>query len=303
MQKAKGKRIAIIGDFMIDRYFIGTASRLSPEAPVPVLLRDKVYDRPGGAGNVLYNILTLGVEAELFCDSQIYVGDSIAGNTHANPYPCAVKERLMSGNHQLLRIDTEVPSESIEWRQFQHFTWWRDLMERFEGFDAIVMSDYGKGVLSDNVINTVLDLARIANKPVVVDAKGNFQRYSGATVMKCNQKEARDGNLLHLGKNFDYRVVTQGESGISYFDKNNHQEGFAGIPENVIMDVTGAGDTVTAILGIIMALGLPLDVAIEYGCELANVAAAYACTKPMVYAVTMNDLKLKAPRLFGETND
>lgn len=284
--EAGKKKIAVIGDLIEDVYIKGTVDRISPEAPIPLLVQKEQYTTLGGAGNVWKNLVSLGVDAHLYCNCNIWSQDLINDNIHINSYPHARKIRMVAGTQQLLRVDLETPYDAIEWHAFNKFSWWRELEDHFGEYDCIVMVDYFKGVLSDSVINGVLELATYNNKPVVVDTKKAFERYHMATVLKCNKKESEQGNLSKWPNVAKWRVVTNGEYGISVYNQDGSGEGSKGYPVNIV-DVCGAGDTVTAILSIMIAIDREK---ILPAIDLANIAASEVCQHFGVVPITKETL-------------
>lgn len=269
-------KIAVIGDLIIDEYWHGTVDRISPEAPVMVLNQTSVTRTMGGAGNVYRNLKSLGANVALYCnypDNEDKIwdpGDAVVTNN----YPCSRKVRMVAGNTQLLRVDVETPYDQIEWPQFNDFSWWRELMDNFEWFDVIVLSDYSKGVLSDGVINTLIEFAKISKKTIVVDAKRDLFRYvSDDVILKCNRKEWMESKIFRGVKGL---VITNGENGMSV-QIGGVQENLRGHTVNMI-DVCGAGDTVTAVL----ALGVGAGMYLLNAGNVANLAAAEVCRHPGV---------------------
>lgn len=285
LDRAATLKIAVIGDLILDHWIYGECHRISPEAPVPVVCKTGSSITLGGAGNVFMNLIGLGVDAELYCN---YDGPMIGGyydKIHCNEYPCAKKTRVMCGNHHMLRIDDEITENQIEWNQYNQFSWWETLMNKFEEYDVIVFSDYHKGVCSDSVINTIMEFVHITKTKgkeilTVVDTKRAFNRYHGASVIKCNEHESE--NLL---LNSTWTIVTLGSKGMMFSGKNGHQGKVAGIDVPII-DVCGAGDTVTAAIAACLS-GYP---AIETVCEFANLAASIVCRYPGVYPIKKEDL-------------
>jgi rfaE bifunctional protein kinase chain/domain len=297
LTQASKLKIAVIGDFIEDRYIIGAVDRISPEAPVPVVNQHLTFSKPGGAGNVYMNLCNLGIETHLFCNTHDkYTLTTMThhekGKVYSNQNRHAIKTRVMSGSHHLLRIDEELDPMQIEWLAFREFSWWKELEEKMGEYNCIVMSDYGKGVLSDSVINGVMELAIHYKIPVVVDAKRDFKRYKGATVIKCNQKEYEALPLdvyqfnpaLRFGaKHF---IVTCGEMGMTAYSEAGHiTEGINAHSVNIV-DVCGAGDTVTAIL----AMMTGINESVQPACELANIAASEVCCHVGVHAITKEEL-------------
>lgn len=269
LERASSLRIAVVGDYIEDRYIIGEMTRISPEAPVPIVKIKETRTAHGGAGNVLNNIMNLVDFAYLFRD--VKTG--------------TVKTRVMVDNHHILRIDEE--SDPV-YRELSSFHWGETLLQGISKneYDCVVISDYHKGVVSYQVAQSIIFACNLKNIPVVVDAKKDFHKFKNATVLKCNKQEAKD--ITHSAMVHELRlvnfIVTMGEIGMSlYYD--NGREGFAAKKVDSV-DVCGAGDTVTAILAIMVALKYPIGCA----CELANAAAAEACRHPGVYAITKKDL-------------
>lgn len=305
LDRASKLKIAVIGDLIIDHYIYGTVDRISPEAPVPVLVRGDMKTTLGGAGNVLMNLIGLGVDAELFCN---FIGNPfwdpiLYDKIHCHEYPGSIKTRVMCGNHHLLRIDEEIPWKQLSFLNANQFSWWQDFMDRFLTFDVIILSDYNKGVCSDSVATTVKALqvmARGDNKFIrlIADAKRDYSKYRGYDILKCNKKEAEDNHVfeiegLDILKSISWTVVTLGDEGILAL--SHPKEGWGNFTEIMslghkvnIVDVCGAGDTVTAALSIM----LPEAYSIEEAMDLANIAASEVCKYPGVVPIT-KDLLLK----------
>jgi D-beta-D-heptose 7-phosphate kinase/D-beta-D-heptose 1-phosphate adenosyltransferase len=288
LTRAADLKIAVIGDFIEDVYVLGSVNRISPEAPVPVVNQQMMFSKPGGAGNVYMNLCNLGVKTALFCNTHDdFTLTSIAhhanGVVHKNINRHAVKTRVMDGSHHLLRIDDELDVQAIEWLPFTAYSWWKELEANMGQYNGIVLSDYSKGVLSDSLINAIMELAPKYNIPVVVDAKRNYERFKGATIVKCNQKEY-DAMINWDVNTSKWLLVTDGESGIrSYSDKR--MEIYQGHKVNIV-DVCGAGDTVTAVIAMMTALNED----VQDGCGLANIAASEVCRHPGVHAISKEEL-------------
>lgn len=143
LERASKLKIAVIGDLIIDQYIFGDVTRLSPEAPVPVLNRTETKTCMGGAGNVFMNLINLGVDADLFCNfNQTPFWDvSLMDKIFCNNYPAAIKTRLMSDQHHLLRVDNEIMWDAIEWHTFSQLSWWKHLQDQFGEYDCIVLVD------------------------------------------------------------------------------------------------------------------------------------------------------------------
>jgi rfaE bifunctional protein kinase chain/domain len=266
-------RVLVIGDAMLDRYWHGAVERISPEAPVPVVKVAREEERIGAAANVAYNVATLGARAAFLG----VVGDDEPGHrletllratgieTHLKRDPglrTTVKLRVIGRHQQLLRMDFESePDHEALASQTQAFA--RLLPQH----DAVLFSDYGKGGLAH--ITAMIEAARAARKPVLIDPKGSdYERYSGATVITPNRSElqqvvgawrddaelADKANCLRENLRLDALLVTLGEDGMTLFDARGHAHVQAEARE--VFDVTGAGDTVIATLAALVAAGM-----------------------------------------------
>ena len=239
-----GKKIAVVGDLMLDGYFWGNVNRISPEAPVPVVEIDNEFFRFGGAANVALNILKLG---GIPCPVGI-IGDDSDGKIFKNllnendiplegiivdpSRPTTTKTRVIANNQHLVRIDKEnkLPvSPEIEKKIIN------TIKSNFADFDAFILEDYNKGVLTEKVISEIVSFAKERNKIVTVDPKFlNFFSYTGVTVFKPNRKETEDalririlndhdleaaGKILLGNLNAKYVLITLGEGGIALFEK------------------------------------------------------------------------------------
>ena len=268
-------RVLVVGDAMLDRYWFGAVERISPEAPVPVVRVNREEERLGGAANVALNAKTLGAQVTLLT----VVGDDEPARKlqqlleqqgvgtllgHDPQLYTIVKLRVIGRAQQLIRVDFEnAPDHEVL----------HGMLEDFErvlpDFDAVLFSDYGKGGLTH--IPRMIELARAAGKPVLVDPKGSdYTRYAGATAITPNRAELaqvigpwRHEAELHeraqalrgeLG--LDGLVLTRSEDGMSLFDAAGHVQVPAQARE--VFDVTGAGDTVIATLAVMLAAGMPL---------------------------------------------
>ncbi|HAM23680.1 MAG TPA: D-glycero-beta-D-manno-heptose-7-phosphate kinase [Actinobacteria bacterium] len=279
-------RLLIVGDVMLDRYWFGDVTRISPEAPVPIVKIERSEERPGGAANVARNVAALGAQVGLLS----VVGDDEAGrsllrlleasgvavNLHVDPaISTTVKLRVIGRQQQLLRIDFETsPSHEVLRAKLLEFA------TRLGDCDAVILSDYGKGGLTH--IGEMIRLARDAGKHVLVDPKGDdFSKYAGATVVTPNRAElravvgrwqdpeelARKAETLRADLGLDGLLVTRSEEGMSLFHAGGalHERAVA----REVFDVSGAGDTVIATLAVMLAGGAGWEEAVH----VANVAA------------------------------
>ncbi|TBH71029.1 bifunctional heptose 7-phosphate kinase/heptose 1-phosphate adenyltransferase [Aquirufa nivalisilvae] len=308
-------QVLVIGDLMIDAYTWGKVSRISPEAPVPVVQVIKKEARLGGAGNVVMNIASLGAkpwvvsvvgddEAGLQLKSLLEKeGISLSGIVEEKGRITSIKERIIAGSQQLLRVDSETD------KLIQHASS-AALLEKVKAcikeVDVIIFEDYDKGVLNEQLIQEVITLARKHGIPTVVDPKKrNFFSYRGATLFKPNLHELRDGlglfpedlegqkllETVHQFKEnqgFDGVFVTLSEKGV-LMDLGKEQ---VRIPAHVrqIADVSGAGDTVISIAACALALGLPA----RHIASLANLGGGLVCESLGVVPIDKELLKKEA---------
>ncbi|WP_277668750.1 D-glycero-beta-D-manno-heptose-7-phosphate kinase [Caproiciproducens galactitolivorans] len=295
-----GKNVLILGDFMVDKYIIGRVTRISPEAPVPVLNVEKISRRLGGAGNVANNVAALGGRTRVMtCLGDDENADwikkmlaEIGCNTDLvfkNPdLKTICKTRVVAKNQQFIRIDEEeikpIPEDFCQ-------TISKREDEIFAGIDAVILSDYGKGCITPCVAQAVIRAAKRRAIPVVVDPKGkDYRKYTGATICTPNTAELSAvcgspieteqdvqafGEQLKEDISLTHLLVTRSEKGLSLFKNGQKQKiDFPVVPKEVI-DVTGAGDTVVAVI----ALGLGAGLDVEDCCRYANQAASISISK------------------------
>jgi rfaE bifunctional protein kinase chain/domain len=308
-------KVLIIGDLMIDSYTWGRVSRISPEAPVPVVNVIRRESRLGGAGNVVLNIASLGATA-VICS---VIGDDAPGRElqkiilDANLSTdglivepgrmTTVKERIIAGSQQVVRVDSETEN-SISLSSQQALL--AHIKDSMSDVDVIIFEDYDKGVLSAELIQSVISMAKENNIPTVVDPKRkNFFAYQGATLFKPNLHELRDGLGLmptdfdadHLAETvrkfkvsqeFSGVFVTLSERGV-YIDFENDQHL---IPAHIrqISDVSGAGDTVISIAACVLALGGST----EQIASLANLGGGLVCESLGVVPIDLALLRKEA---------
>lgn len=315
--KFQPRRILLAGDLNLDTYTLGEVVRISPEAPVPILRVERQYSRPGCAGNAAFNLRGLSMEVRLFgrvgddlkgkelCQLLTEQGIDTCGVVAQAGWGTPVKERLiaLSSNQQMMRVDHEVVTPLSELLEAELLGRLETLLE---GVDLVAISDYGKGVLTPRLLQALIGAARAKAIPVVVDPKGrDFTRYAGATVIKPNQQEAyeaanmeRTAPLERAAEGIlaaipcDHLLVTRASEGASLYSRDRAPAHFA-VTMREVRDVTGAGDTVLAVLVAALANGL----SVEEGVRLAMVAAGLAVEHLGCAVVTLSDL---ARRLFEE---
>lgn len=296
-------KILVVGDVMLDRYWFGDVSRISPEAPVPIAKIKKTEDRPGGAANVARNIASLNGNVTLLS----VVGNDEPANTlkeilikdkvdtifkSDNSISTIVKLRVLAKNQQLIRLDfEETPSHEILSEILGVYT------EIIDNYDIVILSDYGKGGLSHTA--KMIEIAKLHNKKILVDPKGaDYSKYEHATLITPNKGEFRDAvGMWHDEAEFkqkaidlkdklnlEYLLVTRSEEGMSLFN-NTHQSDYPTVAQEVY-DVSGAGDTVIGTLGLMLANQIPIEEAVM----LANIAAGIVVAKVGTATLNLQEL-------------
>ncbi|HZW24105.1 MAG TPA: D-glycero-beta-D-manno-heptose-7-phosphate kinase [Gallionella sp.] len=313
LPKFENARILVVGDVMLDRYWFGDVSRISPEAPVPVLKVTRVEERPGGAANVARNIAALGAQCTLLS----VVGADEAGDClqrllteqgrveallqRDNTISTTIKLRAVARQQQLLRIDFEtMPSHEVLNAKLA------DFRAKLPEADVVVLSDYGKGGLAH--IAEMIRLARAAGKPVLVDPKGDdYARYRGASLLTPNRSEFREvagswkseedlaarAQKLRTELELEALLVTRSEDGMSLYREGSalHEP----TQTREVFDVSGAGDTVIATLAVMLASGTELPEAMR----IANRAAGIVVGKLGTAVVSREEIV----RDIGETGN
>jgi rfaE bifunctional protein kinase chain/domain len=309
-QSASTPNILVIGDLMIDHYVIGDATRLSPEAPVPIVNVKKEFTTPGGAANVAQNLLALGSEVSLagitgndidatrLTDILVEEGINADAIFKDETRPTTVKTRIMAGSHQLVRVDREVTHPLTESLQAEFI---ERIKENIAKADIVVLSDYNKGLFSPTLTQQLINEANSKGKKVVIDPKGlNYEKYKGAYIIKPNRKELAEAAKTEKITNIDelqqaariiikqtgaeYIVVTLSEQGMVIISELAYK--LLPVKATSVFDVTGAGDTVLATMAYFIAQGLN----VEEACELANHAAAIVIRQTGSAVTTVNEI-------------
>ncbi|MCE2705916.1 MAG: D-glycero-beta-D-manno-heptose-7-phosphate kinase [Proteobacteria bacterium] len=302
-QSLNQKKILVVGDVMLDRYWFGEVNRISPEAPVPIARINETEDRPGGAANVARNIASLGGNVTLLSVvgddeaatnlEKILVEDNVKFKLQRDKsIDTIVKLRVIARNQQLIRLDFEkIPSHEILLKILDSYE------KIIEEFEVIILSDYGKGGLAHT--SKMIEIAKKHNKQVLVDPKGSdYTKYIGATMITPNKTELKDAtgnwnneqelinNAIKLKNDLklEYLLVTRSEEGMTLFTKNDTIN-YDTVAQEVF-DVSGAGDTVIATL----ALMLANDIDISQAVQVANIAAGIVVGKLGTAAVSKEEL-------------
>lgn len=303
-----GKRLLVVGDVMLDKYIWGDVGRISPEAPVPIVRGSRQEDRPGGAANVALNLACLGAqtivvgitggdESEKLLATSLRAGGVTPHFITTSDYPTITKTRILSGGQQMLRLDFErlgnIPQSAFD-----------QLIEKslalLSNCDAVVLSDYAKGVVTPAVCQAIISAARKLGIPVLVDPKSpDYSQYRGATTICPNMSELANaarvdsGNLDALlsaaesmvtALDIEFLTATLSDKGIALVRPGNRF--VAPAQARQVFDVSGAGDTVIAVIALCLASGLQPETAVQ----LANVAAGIVVGKVGTVPVEKHEL-------------
>lgn len=320
LKRFSGQRMLVLGDIILDRYWWGDATRLSPEAPVPVVRLERSSLRPGGAGNTAANLAAMGAAVTLFGvageDTEALELRAVLEESRVNASGLftqagrrtTTKTRIIAGHQQVVRVDAEHTAPiSGEMALGAAALVAREL----EQAQAVVISDYAKGFLAPALLEAVIGSAVDAGKSVFVDPKGaDYKRYRGATLLKPNRAElallttmpvtnhpeaiAAGCRLSHLLAGTRV-LVTEGAEGMTLFSGGHRVEHVASKPRQVF-DVTGAGDTVLASLSMAVTAGASWAEAMQ----ISTVAAAIAIEQMGAAAVTLEQLKQYLDEQFSD---
>jgi len=307
----RGKRVLVIGDVMLDEYIWGKVRRISPEAPVPVVeVKEKTF-MAGGAGNSASNIASLGgnvkiagvigedPQAALFCEKLNALGVDTSGLTRDPDHPTITKTRVIANKQHVVRVDVEKrePLSSDSEKSLL-----QTIEDQIRWAQIVVISDYGKHVVSEKVAQKVIQLATSEEKSVIIDPKGNnYEKYKNATLITPNVMEAEmvlnrdlssESDIMEAGKSLNELIngkailLTRGSEGMTLFHNRGETITIPAVARN-LFDVTGAGDTVVATL----AISLAADASLEDAVYLANLAAGLVVEKLGTATVTCDELR------------
>ncbi len=311
MKRFTGTRVLVIGDLMLDQFVWGDVSRISPEAPVPIVRVRRQEGRPGGAGNVVTNVVALGGRADAcglvgddlagraLCSALATAGGGLAGVVRSRALATTAKTRVIAHSQQVVRFDQDPDASAVPARLLNRLRAWVGAHARH--YPVIVVSDYGKGVVTPELLADLAALRRRHGFAYVIDPKRpNFAHYRGASLMKPNLGEAsvaagidiesrasldRAGHELLRRWEADAILISRGEAGMTLFKPKARAHHFPTAAQEVY-DVTGAGDTVLATCALALATGGTF----EEAARLANHAAGVAVGK--VGTATVSDREL-----------
>ena len=306
--QGKSPKILVIGDLMIDNYLWGSSERISPEAPVPIVNIDNESSSLGGAGNVINNLKTLGAKVDVIsvlgdCENSIKLVRLLEDINIDTKYLikqqgriASKKSRIVVSKQQVVRYDLESSNEINTKSQNIVVETFKKIIQNYE---VILLSDYGKGVLTRKLTQSLINIANKFNKKVLVDPKGfDYSKYKSAYLLTPNKKEASESTkiniedeetltkaIIQLKSEFDLDIalITLSEDGIAIYD-----DGLRIHPTiaREVFDVTGAGDTVLASLGFALACEFDIDSAVEF----SNLAASVVVGKIGSATTTLNEI-------------
>ncbi len=293
--------ILVVGDVMLDKYWFGDSDRISPEAPVPVVKVMTKEDRLGGAGNVALNVASLQGRVTLLSivgnDENSLLLERKLIEKNVNPVlvrspklPTIVKLRVVARNQQMIRCDFEMPPDEKDERVL-----FEKYLELLPNYDLVIFSDYGKGSLRN--VKKMIAEANKLNIPSLVDPKGNdFDKYSGAYAITPNKAELRvivgdwlneealnaKAESLRQTLNLKYLILTRSEEGMTLYGQDRRFSIKAQAKE--VFDVSGAGDSAIAVLGLLLANGYSIDEAVKYSNKAGGIVVGKFGTAPVEYS-------------------
>jgi D-beta-D-heptose 7-phosphate kinase/D-beta-D-heptose 1-phosphate adenosyltransferase len=303
-------KVLVVGDVMLDRYWWGSVERISPEAPVPVVHLKETSLVAGGAANVAVNIA--GLTAEPFLvgmigdDREAELLPALLNDSKISPnyliklpnHQTTVKTRVVAHSQQVVRIDQE---SRLNLTLSEEEEIWETIRDLIKQVDLIIVSDYNKGFLTENLLMRLISTASKNNKFVLVDPKGkNYNKYRGATILTPNLKEIAEacgmdesepniieqaGKKLFSSLDLKALLITQGEEGMTLFE-NNKKSIHLTAKARKVYDVTGAGDTVIATLAVAIGAGLSL----AESSNAANIAAGIVVEQVGTSAINFDEL-------------
>ena len=306
--QGKSPKLLVIGDLMIDHYLWGSCKKISPEAPVQVINVDRESTVLGGAGNVINNLKTLGANVDIIsvlgdCSVASELLDLLGHIKVETKYlitqPGRItskKSRIIASQQQVVRYDRESTDEINIKSQNLILSTFKKIIKLY---DAILLSDYGKGVLTDNLTQSLIKVAKKYSKKVLIDPKGsNYSKYKGAYLLTPNKNEASEATQININNDenlsqaiiklkseyeLDVALITLSEQGVAIYENELR---IHPTTTKEVFDVTGAGDTVLASLGFSLALGFDIDESVEF----SNLAAGIVVGKIGSATTTVNEV-------------
>jgi len=319
--KNKTPKILVVGDLMIDHYLWGKCERISPEAPVQVVNVGNETKLLGGAGNVVHNLIALGAEVDVI---SVIGGCEISNELKAllkdiNVRPdylieqkdriTSKKSRIIASQQQVVRYDRESVDPISKNSQDSLLSIYKKILN---DYDVVLLSDYGKGVLTSELTQMLIKIAKKNNIKVLVDPKGlNYSKYAGAYLLTPNKKEASEATQININSNesllqaitelkklchLNVSLITLSEQGVAIFDNSLRVHPTVA---REVFDVTGAGDTVLASLGFALSCGYEIDQAVEF----ANLAAGVVVSKIGSATATLDEIIEYQSSLHQSTSD
>lgn len=318
------RRVLVIGDVMLDRFVYGDVNRISPESPVPVLAIKREDNMLGGSGNAVSNLKGLGVRADLVaCVGQDESADQVKaliedlgfkskGILSFDDRPTTEKTRYLAGHQQLLRADYEQVKALSEDQNNQLLN---EVEQSLPHCDAVLISDYGKGLLDENTVQTIIQRAKDAQKPVIVDPKGtDYSRYRGASAITPNKKELSEATG-GMAVNSDDAVIkaaqtlisecgieaviaTRSKDGISVINGTDDAVHIKSASDVEVYDVSGAGDTVISVVAASLGSGASL----EDSARLANIAGSIVVAKVGTAPIRAQELLSRIDHTTGQSS-
>jgi D-beta-D-heptose 7-phosphate kinase / D-beta-D-heptose 1-phosphate adenosyltransferase len=304
----KTPKILVIGDLIVDNYLWGSCDRISPEAPVQIVNVSKESTLLGGAGNVINNLNSLGAQVDIIsiigqCEASQKIKNLLSKINISTQFLFLQKDRVTSEKSRVIASHQQVVRYDIESNEDINKASAHSIIEAYksiiEDYDIILLSDYGKGVLTYDLTQSVINIAHVHHKKVLVDPKGmDYSKYKGAYLLTPNKKEASEASQININSkksllqaikkikkqfNLSISIITLSEQGVAIFDDE-----FRIHPTSAreVYDVTGAGDTILASLG----YAISCDVAIDEAIKFANLASGIVVGKIGSATATINEI-------------
>ena len=322
--QGKSPKLLVIGDLMVDHYLWGSCDRISPEAPVQVVSVDSESTVLGGSGNVINNLKALGAQVDVISvignckisdELKVLLNDINVNSEYLITQKDRItskKSRIIASQQQVVRYDRESTDEISTKSQTTILNTFKKIITNY---DAVLLSDYGKGVLTSDLTQSLIAIANDNNKKVLVDPKGlDYSKYKGAYLLTPNKKEASEATNINIKDDksltqaitqlktkcdLDISLITLSEQGVAIYDDHDDELRIHPTVAREVFDVTGAGDTVLASLGFALSCGLDIDNSVEF----ANLAAGVVVGKIGSATATLNEIIEYESSLNKSTSD